>query len=52
MRDRWLRRLMPARWPRARRPSDGTAWAWLEPYPGPPPGPEAASMSLAFITAL
>jgi len=52
MRDRWLRRLMPARWQRARRPADGAAWAWLEPYPGPPPGPEAASMSLAFITAL
>src|SRR6516162_5556267 len=53
MRDRWLRRLMHARWPRARRrPADGAAWAWLEPYPGPPPGPEAASMSLAFITAL
>jgi len=53
MHDRWWRRFMPARWPRARRrPADGAAWAWLEPYPGPPPGPEAASMSLAFITAL
>lgn len=33
-------------------PSDSVSWAWLEPYPDAPSGPAAATMSLAFVTAL